>query len=381
MTSNNKITRITTATILMTIVLGTLVTTQSTLGQSTPPAITDEYLLSIIPAKLSEKDLAEYRNIALNNAEVQNTIKGKEHRFTGEGFIGNIYQPDSVWYPEIHLIVETKAGKYQDVAVVINPETKSVEKVQTVEFDADDKNGVNNAYATQRFTGHSGTPDGIKVNMKAPTFVWDNVSRTKGNVLLLNALMQGSTWSSACSSGSVPSTYWAQIGFYWKDSGKINWSDTAGSCLPQFPSLSYVAGKTYEFRIVGATTGWAYYATRTDTGETWTTRGPAVNSAQIATATNTDQTSVFFENKYSASDPSWQGQFQTAPQANVAQYKTTPFGSYSNWSNTKLVDKSCTNITNVYPYDSSKEVMSGDLKNGGTATWSMSRMQTYYPNC
>jgi len=106
-----------------------------------------------------------------------------------------------------------------------------------------------------------------------------------------------------------------------------------------------------------------------------------VNSAQIATATNTDQTSVFFENKYSTSDPSWEGQFQTAPQANVAQYKTTPFGSYSNWSNTKLVDKSCTNITNVYPYDGSKEVMSGDLKNGGTATWSMSRMQTYYPNC
>jgi len=86
---------------------------------------------------------------------------------------------------------------------------------------------------------------------------------------------------------------------------------------------------------------------------------------KIALSSSTDQTSVFFENKYDTSDPSWMGQFQNLPFASVAQYKTTPFGSYSNWSTTKLVDKTCTNTSNVYPYDSTKQVMIGDLKNGG----------------
>lgn len=75
------------------------------------------------------------------------------------------------------------------------------------------------------------------------------------------------------------------------------------------------------------------------------------------------------------------GQFSNAPQSSDAQYKTTLFGPYTNWSNTKLVDKDCNNITNVYPYNSSKEVMTGDLKSGGSTTWDVNRMETYYPRC
>lgn len=389
MTKHDIKTKIVVAALLLVISISTI-PMQSVLAQeiatitqktTSVPVLTDEYLLSVTPTKLAEADLAEYRSIATNNVDVQSAIDGKPYRFTTQGYLGNIYKPDSPWYPEIHLTVETDSEMLKDVAIVIDPQTKSVKEIQVVEFHLDDQNGQNNTYSTQRFTGHSGTPDGIKVDMKAPTFVWDGVSRTKGNVLLLNGLMQGSSWSQACTSSSVPSTYWAQIGFYWKNSGKINWSDTAGNCSPQFPSFSYVAGKTYEFRIVGATTGWAYYAIRTDTGSTWTIRGPAVNSAQIATATNTDQTSVFFENKYLASEPTWYGQFSNAPQSSDAQYKTTLFGPYTNWSNTKLVDKDCNNITNVYPYNSSKEVMTGDLKSGGSTTWDVNRMETYYPRC
>jgi hypothetical protein len=374
----NKAKKAITATILMVLVATMTVSTPSALAQVTSMEITDEFLASVLPSKLTDKERVDYRNIAINHAEVKVLTKGKPFKFTSEAFIGNIYEKDSVWYPEIHIRVDSKS-KIQDVAVVIDPYSKAVTKVQVVDIDPADTNGVWNAYSTQRLTGTSANPTGMKVNMLAPNFLWDGTVRSKGNVLMLNALMSGSNWNYACDSSKVPNTYWAQLGFHWQLSGKINWSDTAGNCLPQFPTLGYASGKTYEFRIVGATTGWTYTAIRTDTGATWTTTGPAVNSGQFVTATNTDQTSVFFENKYDASAGPWHGQFITSPQASSAQYKTT--GSYTNWPNTVRVDKSCTNNTFTYPYDSSKEVMSGDLKSGGSASWSMSRMYTYYPNC
>jgi len=387
MTSKTK--TLTTVALLSVIVLS-IIPIQNVLGQidvstvdtvSSPPSLSDEFLLSAVPTKLSEKDLVGYRDIVIHDANILAMINGQPFKFSSEGFIGNIYQPNSAWYPEIHITVETKSGLYQDIAIVLDPQTKSIKKTQIVEFDPSDQNGLHNAYSTQRFTGSTAAPDGIKVNLKAPTFVWDNITRAKGNALLLNGLMTGSTCVSACTSSSIPSTYWAQIGFYWNSAGKINWTDTQKSCLPQFPTLSYVSGKTYEFRIVGATTGWAYYAIRTDTGETFTTRGPVVNSSTMQTPTTNDGTSVFFENKYSTSDPSWSGQFSTSPQASTAQYKTTPFGTYSNWSSTMLLEKNCSNTNFVYPYDITKQVMSGNLVSGGSATWSVSKMQTYYPNC
>lgn len=378
MTYKNAKIKTVTAAILMVFVTTMTISTSNALAQMSPHEITDEFLTSVLPSKLTDKERIDYRNIAIDHAEVKAAIKGKPFKFTSEAYIGNIYEKTSTWYPEIHIRVESKM-KIQDIAIVIDPSSKTVKQVQVVDIDPADANAANNAYSTQRLTGTSANPTGMKVNMIAPNFMWDGSFRSKGNTLLLNALMSGSNWNNACTSSTVPNTYWAQLGFHWQLTGKLNWSDTAGSCIPQFPTLSYSPGKTYEFRIVGATTGWTYTATRTDTGATWTTTGPAVNSAQFVTATNTDQTSVFFENKYDVSDGPWYGQFVTNPQASNAQYKTT--GSYANWPNTIRVDKSCTNNTFIYPYDTNKEVMSGDIKSGGSASWSTYRMYTYYKNC
>jgi hypothetical protein len=390
MTLNNKNTTLA-AIVLFSVVMTSAVSLQDALGQITSTTngtvisneVTDEFLLGSTPSKLSDKDMAEYKNIIVNNNEVKAIMGNAPYKFGPVGFLGNIYHPNYTWYPEIHVTVEGKSNLNKDIAIVFDPATKSVINIQTVEYDATDKNdgGIDNAFAVQRFSGNSGTPDGIKVNATAPTFTWDQTTRTRGNVLMLNGLMLGSSWANACSSGSVPSTYWAQIGFYWKDSGKINWDDTANNCTPTFTTLSYVAGKNYQFRIVGATSGWAYYAIRSDTGATWTTRGPAVNSSQMNVSTGNDGTSVFFENKYLSTDPSWYGQFGSSPQASQAQYKTSPFGSYSNWSSTARSDEDCHLVNHYYPYNSTKEVMSGNLASGGSATWSMSKMQTYYPKC
>jgi hypothetical protein len=393
---NNK--KITTIAILA-IAIASIISMQNVLGQSATTQgnptslskITDQYLLSVTPSKLSDKDMAEYKGIIMNNNEVKSAIDGKPYQFGSVGFIGNIYHPEAVWYPEIHVTVETNSTLNKDIAIVFDPATKSVTNIQTTEYDpVRDRNtgGANHSWSVQRFTGNSGTPDGILANMTAQTFTWDSHNRNGiGNVLLLNGLMSGSTLANACVKGSTPSTYFAQIGFYWESSGQLIWTDTNSGtgtigCQSNFiTSPTYVAGKDYQFRIVGATSGWAYYAIRSDTGTTFTTRGPIVNSDQMSVSSSNDGTSVFFENKYLKTDPSWYGQFGGSPSAYHAQYKTTTFGSYSNWSSTNKADEACNGTAYTYPYNSNVQVMTGSLASGATAQWSTSRMQTYFWAC
>lgn len=102
----------------------------------------------------------------------------------------------------------------------------------------------------------------------------------------------------------------------------------------------------------------------------------------MSVSASNDGTSAFFENKYLSTDPSWYGQFGGSPSAYHAQYKTVPFGSYSNWGSTTRVDEPCNAPGNVYTYNTSQQVMQNtDLASGATAQWTVSRMQTYYPAC
>jgi len=65
----------------------------------------------------------------------------------------------------------------------------------------------------------------------------------------------------------------------------------------------------------------------------------------------------------------------------TAKYSKDGGTTWINWDGATRADQSCTAVRHTYPYSSTQEVISGNLLSGGTATWNLQRMATYYPSC
>lgn len=211
--------------------------------------------------------------------------------------------------------------------------------------------------------------------MTAPTFT-NTVDPGVGNVLLVNAQRSGASAGNACDPAHTSDRYWAQVGLYWRTSGKVNYDDTSTGCSPVFPTgISYQPGYNYDFRIYGDTSGWQI--TMIGPGSTVVNYfGPPINTDTMQTSDS--RTSVFFENKV-AQGTNWASQFGSNPNANNARWAPDRL-SIQSWPSDVRYDQTCTGVQNNYPYGS-HEVIDHSLTGYATGAFSVSNMQAYYYRC
>ncbi|AIC15309.1 hypothetical protein [Nitrososphaera viennensis] len=317
---------------------------------------------------------------------MQKIIANRPNQFLATDYIGKIDEQPVNWMPTVHYNIANQT----QLAVVIDLKKGAVVQTQTVEVnpleeknlspEAAAKKAANgedpNGFSIDYITGVGTAPNFIQMDSPAITFTSSGV-QTTGNVLLVNALMTGGSGANACNPAKATTDYWAQIGFYWKTSGQINYDDTSTGCAPVFSALTYTPGNNYRFNIRGDASGWRLAGINLGTAVAFSYTGPAVNSGTFKTSDSS--TSVFFENKQ-ISSVNWAPQFGSNPSA-TAKYSTNGGSTQLNWPDNVRIDQSCTGTVNTYPYSATNEVMTGELKSGGTATWSMSRMAANYPRC
>lgn len=361
------------------------ITNKATTTKVPPSEWTDEYIQSVLPSRISDAELEQVKQVALSDNRVRQIIANRPYEFLTTDYIGNIGEKPVRWVPEIYYNIANET----QLAIIVDMSTRKVIEIQTVEVNPIlDRNndpeydrikglaGLDpNSYAIQRITGTSSAPKSIEFRSQAITFT-NQVGQTTGNVLMINAQRSGATAGNACDSTHTSDRYWAQLGFYWRTEGKINYDDTSTSCSPVFPIFTYTAGNNYKFSITGKTTGWELTAVNLGSGVAFTYTGPAINTDTFQTSDT--RTSVFFENKQ-FTGTNWAPQFGSNPSGNTAKWSPDRV-TFNNWPNNVRIDQTCTGAQNTYPYDSTKEVMAGELKSGGSATWSATRMQAY-PAC
>lgn len=362
---------------------------QPAFNEQPPEFFSDQWIEQNQPKRLSATELATAKKIALAHSKVQEIIGEKAHKYISVNYVAfnaNTTETPLKWLVDIHYNIEDK----QQIGILIDMSNKTVVKTELHEVDA--IKDVNNdpvydqqlatqgkdpnGYAIARLSGTSQTPNRISALMLAPTFT-NQISQTVGNVLLVNAQRQGATSGNACDPAHASDRYWAQVGLYWKTSGKINYDDTTTGCSPVFPSgISYQVGYNYDFRIYGRTTGWQI--AMLGPGATVVNYfGPAINTEKMQTSDS--RTSVFFENKL-ASGNNWAPQFSSNPTAHHA-YWAQDHVTVQTWSSDVRYDQNCSGGQFAYPYDSTKQVISQSLTGAQTGAFSVSRMQANYPKC
>src|SRR5690606_9083506 len=232
---------------------------------------------------------------------------------------------------------------------------------------ADDNHG----FAINYYTGSS-TIDGLKLTTTAPTVAGQKwVDLYWG----LNAIEYNAVDSNACNQGYYDSSYFAQAGFVWAVSGYIIWADTGVGCSPQITDVTGSAGDDFEFKIyVDSSNRWVMYGKNLDNGDQFTKTRTGID--YLVMKTNNYNTSVFMESLSSDVEGD-----QIGDPSGTVKLSTNGGSTWSNWGSAARVDQTCTGVDNTYPYNSSKEVISGNLASGGSATWNPDRMDTYYSGC
>lgn len=356
------------------LVLSVVAVLFSTVGLNSALGSTARDDPNISPTELSDAEYAKLVGAALRDSRVQDRIQGKAYEVSSYDFIGNVNDSPFVWYPEVHINV----GTDEQVTVVMDKadriEESTVKRVEIfplrkpAQAIGDDDN---HGFATNYYTGGS-TINGIRLSTTAPTI---QTTQDKGMAFLLNAIALNSNESQACNAAYYGSTYFGQVGFIWAWNGFVTWSDTATNCVPQFPAVTYSAGKSYDMKIYTSGGNWILYAKNNYTGEVFTKTRSGIT--YVVFKTSNYNTSVFLESQISSPAGS---QFTTYP-AGTSTVSTNGGSTWFNWQSGGRNDQSCTNVNHIYPYDSSKEVISGNLASGGSASWNTVRMATNYPAC
>ncbi len=238
-------------------------------------------------------------------------------------------------------------------------------------FKAQAAGGSNNGYATNYYTGSS-TINGIRLSTTAPTV---QTTEDKAMSFLSNAVARYTSPSKACNAAYYGSNYFAQIGFTWYTYvNYVIWADTSSNCAGMATGISYSAGKLYDFRIYVTNGKWHIYAKNIHTNEVFSKTRSGITYGVFEN--NNYNTSIFLETH--TFNPAGD-QFITYP-SGTSKVSINGGSSWFNWQNGARTDLYCGTAYD-YPYNSSKEVISGNVANGGSATWNTIRMAQYYPSC
>jgi hypothetical protein len=291
-------------------------------------------------------------------------------------FIGNTNDNPFVWHPELHISV----NGVKQITVVTDKSTEPLQyTVKYVKvFDQGRPaqatgTGSGDGHAIDYYTGSSSIT-GIRMSTTAPSV---QTTADKGMAFLLNGEVITSTPSEDCGGSTQGgSVYFAQAGFQWGTTlSEVAWADTITSCSPQYPAITYSPGKSYDMKIFssGSPTEWYIYIKNLYTREVMTEVRSGITTSYLNTSAY--NTSIFLESQANPIDGS---QFNTYPSA-TSTISTDSGGTWFNWESDKLDDQDCNGVNHIYPYDSTKQVISGDLASGSSATYNTVRMATYYP--
>ncbi|MEO9296214.1 MAG: hypothetical protein ABI347_11535 [Nitrososphaera sp.] len=330
-----------------------------------------------LPNELPETEYQALVQAVLNDKSVQEYTNGTQFKVMSYDFIGNTNDSPFVWHPELHISINN--GTKQLTVVTdrgTNPSEYAVKYVKLFDQDGPVQatgTGSGNGHAINYYTGTS-TISGIRMSTTAPSVL---TTANKGMAFMLNGEVVTSNTSQDCSGSTQGgSTYFAQAGFQWGTTlSKVAWADTITSCFPQYPAITYSPGKSYDMKIfsAGSPTQWYIYIKNLYTGEVMTQPRGGVTSSFLKTSAY--NTSVFLESQSHTLDGS---QFITYPSA-TSTISTNSGSTWFNWESGKRNDQNCNGVDHIYPYDSTKEVISGNLAGGTSATFNTVRMATNYP--
>jgi hypothetical protein len=255
------------------------------------------------------------------------------------------------------------------------PAMYTVKFVRVFEQDAPAQatgTGSGFGHAINYYTGSS-TISGIRMSTTAPSV--QTTADTGMAFMLTGAVITSNTSQDCSGSTQGGATYFAQVGFQWGTTlSKVAWADTITSCYPQYPAITYSPTKSYDMKIfsTGTPTQWYLYIKNLYTGEVMTQPRSGITSSFLKTSAY--NTSVFLETQSHTPNGN---QFNTYPSA-TSTISTNSGSTWFNWESGGRNDQDCKAVNHFYPYDSNKEIISGNLAGGGSATYNTVRMATYY---
>ena len=373
----------TTTSFIAALVIGLIMSSPMTLlpyasAQTDPAALPLQQLKQMFPAPLSHDQLSKMKQLVIGDTNIAKSIDGKPYKFMAQDFVGSYKILPEVWKPEIHINVNNET----EITVVADPTISSIEtskttsifKIGQVNPTKLDQVGTSGyAYSIDQYDGTQSSIYGIKMNTQGPSN--SETGTEPFRAFLVNGAEYGATDANLCDSAYDTSSFFGQAGLAFEDNFVAPiWSDTDQSCTVQAPLVTYTVGDHMVFEIISGSP-WVIYGEDADSSTNFfdqTDSNPTYGTME----TNDPNTSIFFENHDTGT--SW-GSYISNPSA-VAHYMNSG-ASWVNWDGEKQNDMDCSGNSNVYPYNSSKQVISNSLDSGGTATWSMSRMASEYPAC
>lgn len=338
--------------------------TASAASGSTERFTTTDEISKILPEKLSQNDLMEAKEIALNDDKVKDIIGEKSYEFMSYDFIGNVYEEPVIWLPEVHF----KIGDKTQITAVVDLTEGKVREI--VESEIVVLSNHERSFAIDYFTGGQ-TVTGYYMIATAPDFTGS--SGNDFTAFLVNGVMDGSTIGNLCDSADYPDDYWAQTGLLFTTSGaSVVWTDTSKDCAAQTTAISYDSDVDYNFKIYtdAANEDWIIYMQNTDTGTASTVivSGPSTYTFE----TNEPNSGVFFENSNASPNNTWDNQFSSDPTAS-AYYRQQGSSFWWIWSAESQILADCNGV------DTDNVIDGGFIStHGNQATWDMTDMANYY---
>lgn len=365
------------AILASTIILGTFVvpTANLAIAQEEPDPIL-KVLKVVKPLSKAEEQRAI--QIAVSDAAVQKIINGKPWKFVAYNFVGNLYTTPITAYPEIHLFVDDTT----QITAVVDLQSQSVMQVLEAPIEkaaSVGSNSVNDppAYAIDAINIANGSINGLLMTHKGLSYTTPGPNGA--TLFLVNANEKNANQLFLCDPNHVADSYFTQSGVWYAATTVVTaWADTSTSCSLMATSVPYVNLHTYQFSIFVSGSSWVTTGKDLNTGQYFLVSRQGVTNNTFQTPNY--HTSVWMENSHLSTQSSWYTQFGSNPVAQ-AKYSTNGGVNWNNWTSDSRNDKDCSGNDHVYPYDSTKEVISGSLVSGSTASWNVQRMATIYPAC
>lgn len=99
---------------------------------SQPVQIDDQWLEQNKPKRLSDAELSEAKEIALGDAQIQEIINGRPHKFVTVDYVANATRTPVKWMVDIHYNIADE----QQLGILIDMESKKIITSEVVDFDA-----------------------------------------------------------------------------------------------------------------------------------------------------------------------------------------------------------------------------------------------------
>src|SRR2546428_5083484 len=322
---------------------------------------------SQLTKELTKSELDKIDGQVKLDKKVQALTTSESLRLDGYSYYGNLAELESNPNAVLDIIMHyTENGK--SLTVLVDGATNGVLDLQ--ERPIGEPLLPTNGLIIDQYSGPS--INGIRMDLHSPNFT--PIAGRGWTAMLVNALKLGSTIGNECVPSAFPGTYWAQSGELLGDSGpELDWADTKTSCLPQWfttPTIRPSIGNNLDFQIQVDSSGhWVLYGLNVSTGGIWTHTTTVSGSTSFAT--NTWDTSVFFENPNPVSR-NWAPEYNNVnPKIDGGTGRNTSTGIWDYWQAELF------SVTNCYPGGlpiSSYET--GTLR-AGTLTYNVANIQSH----